>query len=112
MNSTQQPTTGYNQREPKFRVTNNEELQARLASIPEYSARVYATLQSSLYAEPFFSDVTVKDLAEKMGESTQAIRGALALLTTEGLVYSEEYSANYRTRIFLHTFEHDKFQFI
>lgn len=93
-------------------VKNETELQARLASIPEYSARVYATLKGELYAEPFFSDVTVKDLAEKMNESTQAIRGALALLTTEGLVYSEQYDANNNKRIFLHTFEHDQFQVI
>jgi len=91
-------------------VKNDAELQERLNTLPAFSKDVYDTLHAALYAEAFFSDVTVEDLAKTMVETTEAVRAALKRLMEAGLVYSEHYNANRRTRIFLHTYQHDKYE--
>lgn len=96
----------------KPRVTNSEECKARLAELPEFSAKVYAAIHSGLYAEPFFSDVRVIDVAEKLNVAPRAVNAAVGHLIEEGLVYTENFDGNNWQRVFLHTYEHDEFNVI
>lgn len=100
METTQQP------------VRNEAELALRLCTLPEFSASVYAAIKTGLYAEPFFSDVRVKDIAEELVTSTAAVRAAVKHLIDEGLVYTENYDGNNWNRVFIHTYEHDRFEVI
>lgn len=93
-------------------VANNTELNERLAKLPAYSQTVYTAIKAGLYAEPFFSDVTVEDIATATTSTTTAVRGALKHLIEQGLVYTEQYDANRSKRIFLHTYEHDNYNVI
>lgn len=94
----------------KSPVTNIEEVKARVAELPEFSGKVYAALKADLYAEPFFSDVRVIDIAEKLNVTPRAVNAAVGHLIEEGLVYTEDCDTNNWQRVFLHTYEHDEFQ--
>ena len=94
-------------------VKNDAELQERLSTLPAFSKDVYDTLHAALYAEPFFSDVTVNSLAAEMVETTERVRAALKHLMACGLVYSEDFDNGYgKKRIFLHTHQHDGYEII
>jgi hypothetical protein len=93
----------------KPRVANLEECQARLAELPEFSAKVYEAIHSGLYAEPFFSDVRVEDVAKKLNVAPRAVNAAVGHLIEEGLIYTENFDGNDWKRVFLHTYQHDQF---
>jgi DNA-binding MarR family transcriptional regulator len=98
------------------RVTSDSEVAERLATLPEFSRSVYAAIKAGLYAEPGFSDVTVADVAERLGCAPLAVNAAVGRLIEAGLVNTEEYErktmrgARTVTDIFLHTYEHDRYQ--
>lgn len=100
MEKTQQPN-----------VTSKEQVAERLQALPGFTKSVYIALHAALYAEPFFSDVTALDLAEKLACSTMAINASIGHLELAGLVYSEYFSSNRnKPTCFLHTYEHDRFE--
>lgn len=89
-------------------IQSSQEVQDRLKKLPEFSQRVYRTAQEYLEQyEANFSDLMVDDLAKLVGVSSQSIDGALVHLRAQGLVHIEEFRANFKTRYFIHTYEHD-----
>lgn len=103
--------TGTRLQEP---VKNIEEVQQRLAELPEFSQQVYATIKAGLYAEPFFSDLRSIDVAKKMNVKPVAVNAALGHLIAAGLVYTEEFVSVVeffeRRSNFIHSYEHDDFE--
>lgn len=92
---------------------NKEQVTERLAALPEFSQSVYAAIHKSLYAEPYFSDVTVRDIAKGLGVKPVAINAAVGHLIDAGLVLTELFDNGYdKPRTFLHTYEHDEFQLL
>lgn len=109
------PALGHNhlmERIKQSPVKNQQEVVDRLSKLPEFSQNVYAEIKKALYAEPFFSDVKVEDIAARLQVSVFSINSSLSHLMDAGLVYSEEFNSNRRTQIFLHTYEHDEYQII
>jgi len=51
-------------------------------------------LIASLYAEPNFTDVSVKTLSEKMGISVNKTKGILGTLVTRGIVETETFESS------------------
>lgn len=91
-------------------VKTDQEVADRLSKLPEFSQKVYKTIQEYLKTyEPFFSDLMVDDIAKMLEVKSQAVSGALVHLTSQGLVHMEEHRANFRTRYFVHTYEHDEY---
>lgn len=95
-------------------VTNIQECNERIATLPEFSAKVYSTIKAGLYAEPFFSDIEVVDIAKTLGVSPMAVNASVGHLVEVGLVYTEVWGGNQAPgsagRCFLHTYEHDEFE--
>lgn len=59
-------------------------------------AQVLNCLVNSLYAEPGFSDVDAKDIAVALGRSEQSVGGVISQLVQKGVVFVEEYDANFQ----------------
>jgi transcription initiation factor IIE alpha subunit len=65
--------------------------------VTELEKTVLESLISQLYAEPGFSDVDAKDIANDTGIETRIIRGVLSSLVKKGIVQLEAtntYGAN------------------
>lgn len=88
-------------------VTTSQELMDALAGLPGFSTDVYECIKRKLYAEPNFSDVTVADVAKALQVKPVAVNAAIKNLMDVGLVTTEDWESNGRTRCFLHTQEHD-----
>lgn len=71
-------------------------------NLTELETKVLDCFIGSLYAEPGFSDVDAKDIAEELGISTKIIRGALGSLVKKEIVSLDENDSGY-VIIYLHT---------
>ena len=60
--------------------------------VTELEKTVLESLISQLYAEPGFSDVDARDIANDTGIETRIIRGVLSSLVKKGIVQLEETS--------------------
>lgn len=58
-------------------------------------------LIKALYAEPGFTDVDIKDMAEYMKISVPSAKGVLGSLVKKGIVQTERYDANFRVQEFI-----------
>jgi len=91
-------------------ATTIEEVTARLAALPEFSATVYAAIKGGLYGEAFFSDLTANKIAAKLSVKPVAVNAALGHLIGEGLIYTESAEVNGKWFDFIHSYEHDNFK--
>lgn len=64
-------------------------------NLTELESKTLSTFVGSLYAEPGFSDVDVKDLSDELGISSKIIRGALGSLVKKGIVTIENNGQGY-----------------
>lgn len=91
-------------------VKTPEELSAALKALPKFSRNVYDTKHGKLYAEPGFSDVTVKDVATTLGCTQKAVNAAIKHLLEVGLIWTYEFDCvgNAKGMIVLGTYEHSE----
>jgi len=92
-------------------VTNEAELDERLAGLTENMAAVYDAIQDGLYAEPGFSDVTVDEVAIAVGKSQASVSSTVGHLIKRGLIWCDNEGAReiseHDYTAFIHTYEHD-----
>lgn len=64
-------------------------------NLTELESKVLESFISGLYAEPGYSDVDAKDIADELGISTKIIRGALGSLVKKDIVSLDENDSGY-----------------
>jgi DNA-binding MarR family transcriptional regulator len=64
-------------------------------NLTELESKTLQSFVDGLYAEPGYSDVDAKDIAEELGISTKIIRGALGSLVKKGIVTLDENDSGY-----------------
>ena len=83
------------------------EIQVAIDALPELSRTVYDAIETSLYAEAYFSDVEWSDIIHQSGCTKQQVSGVAKKLVETGLVYLEDADVNGKQYDFVHALAHD-----
>lgn len=90
----------WQKREETLKVT--DEKKSVIENLTELEKKVLESINSNLYAEYGFSDVTIDDVIKSTKLSRQAAGGVISNLVQKGIILVEECEHNFKTDYFYH----------